>query len=149
MMNPHFVLSTLATGLLFAVSAYAENGDQTPVTLLGKWECVAATVDGKPLPEKTVHQLRLTITAERYITTKGDETLFDSTFRVDTSAKPSQIYMLGNEGKLTGREASGIFSLEKDALVICYTMPGDPPPTTFTSSPGSKAYLVTWKRLAP
>jgi uncharacterized protein (TIGR03067 family) len=150
MINPLLLWPTLATGLLFASAdaAAEDREDEKAPALVGKWECVKATVDGKALPEKTVQQLRLTITPQRYITTKGDETLFDSTFRLDTSVKPPRIYLLGNEGELAGKEAKGIYALENDRLVICYAMPGDSSPTTFASAPGSKAYLVTWKRIA-
>jgi uncharacterized protein (TIGR03067 family) len=115
--------------------------------LRGEWECVSATVDGKALPADTTKMLRLAITETRYITEKGNETLFDSTYRVDRTKTPAQIFMAGNEGALTGKEAHGIYEISRDTLRICYTMPGDPAPTVFGSTTGSKAYLVMWRRL--
>ena len=114
--------------------------------LIGDWTCVSAVVDGKPLPEQTARQLRLTITQTQFTTTKGAETLFDSVYRLDLSEKPPRIFMVGNEGDLTGKEAQGIYAISGDTLRICYTMPGDPAPTAFASSAGSKAYLTTWRR---
>jgi uncharacterized protein (TIGR03067 family) len=124
----------------------ATPSPRTSLKLRGDWLCVNAVVDGKPLPEATTQMLRLSITRDRYITTKGAETLFDSTYRIDESSKPPRIFLLGNEGDLTGKEASGIYSLAGDTLTICYAMPGDPTPATFASAPGSKAYLIAWRR---
>jgi len=142
-------LTAVATGLLLSPCGEETGSSGKARSLLGKWMCVAATVDGKLLPEKTVQELQLTITRERYTTMKGTETLFDSTYRLNTAVSPTRIYLLGNEGDLTGKEAEGIVSLETDTLIICYTMPAYPPPTKFVSSPGSKAYLVSWRRVTP
>jgi uncharacterized protein (TIGR03067 family) len=108
--------------------------------------CTAATVNGKELPQEVVKSLRLTLTADRYITQRGTETLFDSTYRVDVSKMPHHINMLANEGPTAGQDGLGIYSLQADTLRLCYTNPGAPRPTEFTSLPGSKATLVVWKR---
>jgi uncharacterized protein (TIGR03067 family) len=115
-------------------------------SLQGTWTCVSAIVDGKPLPPATVQLLRLTLTADRYKTEKGSDVLFDSTYRINTLKKPHEIEMVGTEGDLAGKEAQGIFAFDGDRLHMCYTMPGNPRPTAFESEPGSKAYLVIWKK---
>ena len=110
---------------------------------------VSATVDGRALPDTTVNQLRLTLTADRYKTEKGNEVLFDSTYTVDPSRSPKEINMIGTEGDLAGKTAQGIYSLEGDTLQVCYTMPGKPRPGAFSSLAGSGIYLVVWKRQGP
>src|SRR5215813_7361889 len=114
--------------------------------LKGTWACLAATVDGKPLPKDTTDLLSLTLSENRYKTEKGSQVLFDSSFTVDPSASPKQINMVGTEGDMAGKEAQGIYSLENDVLRICYVMPGLPRPKEFQSQAGSKAFLVSWKR---
>src|SRR5215204_464647 len=114
--------------------------------LEGTWTCVSAKVDGNALPEATTALLRLTLTQDRYKTEKGSDVLFDSTYTVNPEADPKQINMMGTEGDLKGKEAQGIYSLEGETLRICYTMPGLARPQTFESVPGSKAYLLVWKR---
>lgn len=101
--------------------------------LIGIWTGASATVDGVALPDATVHQLRLTLTADRYKTEKGSQILFDSTYTVDPSNNPKQINMIGTEGDLAGKVAEGIYSFEGDTLRICHTMPGKPRPTAFAS----------------
>jgi uncharacterized protein (TIGR03067 family) len=149
--NPPFpmrltIIVTALAGIFFL--GCATTSPRTSENLQGDWLGVTAIIDGKSLSESTTQQLRLTITRDRYITTKGVETLFDSTYRLDKSTTPPRIFMLGNEGDLTGKEASGIYSLAPNSLTICYAMPGDPTPNAFTSLPGSKAYLITWRRLS-
>jgi len=67
----------------------AGEGRSDPA-LRGNWVCTAAVVDGKPLAEGVVKELRLTITSERYETRRAEEVLFDSTYRVDSSKNPSE-----------------------------------------------------------
>ncbi|MCI0541767.1 MAG: TIGR03067 domain-containing protein [Verrucomicrobiales bacterium] len=112
----------------------------------GTWSCVAATVDGKPLPSTTTDLLRLTLTKDRYKTEKGSEVLFDSTYNIDPSKNPKEINMVGTEGELTGKLAPGIFSYDGKTLRLCYVMPGLPRPKTFESPEGSKVFLVVWRR---
>src|SRR5713101_1437264 len=84
--------------------------------LEGNWTCASAVVNGKPLPETTVQFLRLTLTRERYLTRKGTEVLFDSTYTTDPAQTPKQIDIVGTEGELKGKNAQGIYSLAGDTL---------------------------------
>jgi uncharacterized protein (TIGR03067 family) len=114
--------------------------------LSGTWSCISATVDGKPLPKETTDLLQLTLTRDRYKTEKGSVILFDSSYTIDPSKDPKQINMIGTEGDLAGKEAQGIYSCDGDVLRICHVMPGLPRPESFESTPGSKAFLVFWRR---
>lgn len=115
----------------------------------GTWTCEAATVNGRALPETVTQLLHLTLTKDRYLTTRGAETLFDSVYTIDRSQLPPHINIVGTEGALKGQEAQGIYSLAGNTLRICYTMPGHPRPATFDSPPGSEAYLIIWKKAEP
>lgn len=138
-------LAAAAGPLLWNGAAGAE-ARRAESPLRGTWACASAVVDGKPLPEKTVKELRLTITADRYKTERADEVLFDSTYHLDPSKDPKQIEMTATEGDAAGKPALGIYSVEGDTLKMCYVMPGRARPKTFESPAGSKAYLVTWTR---
>jgi uncharacterized protein (TIGR03067 family) len=114
--------------------------------LLGSWTCVSATIDGRPLAETTAKELRLTLTADRYKSERGEQVLFDSTYTLDGSKSPAQIDMIGTEGDLKGKAALGILKLDGDSLTMCYVMPGKERPTAYESQPNSGVFLVTWKR---
>jgi uncharacterized protein (TIGR03067 family) len=133
--------------VIFALGCAGLRSDSTrDARLQGEWKCVSATIDGKALPDETTKALRLAITETRYITEKGNETLFDSTYRIDRTKTPAQIFMLGTEGALTGKEVPGIYEISGDTLRICYALPGDSPPITFESAQGSKAQFIVWRR---
>jgi len=114
--------------------------------LQGSWLCVSAVVNGKALAPETVTQLHLKLTGDRYRTEKGKDVLFDSNYKIDASASPKRIDMIGTEGALAGRAAEGIFCLDGDVLTLCYTMPGANRPAAFESLEGSGIYLTVWKR---
>src|SRR5947207_3430134 len=130
------------------LAAAIARGDEsvTAKNLLGSWTCVSAVVEGKPLADETVKQLRLTLIGDRYKTERGDQVLFDSTYKIDVAKTPAQIDMIGTEGDLKGKAALGIFKLDGDSLTMCYVMPGKERPATFESQPQSGAFLVTWKK---
>jgi uncharacterized protein (TIGR03067 family) len=99
-----------------------------------------------PHQPETAGQLRLTLTADRYKTERGEQVLFDSTYRLDAKQDPPHIDMIGTEGDLKGKAALGIWKLDGEQLTMCYVMPGSPRPTKFESQPQSGAFLVVWKR---
>src|SRR5260221_11140853 len=70
--------------------------------LPGVWICTSAVVNGKPLPAETAAKLRLTLTDTKYMSEKGAEVLFESTYTTDTSTTPHHINMVGTEGDLAG-----------------------------------------------
>jgi len=137
-------------GLAVCILAFATQGagqqKGDAMNLQGTWTCVSATINGSPLAEETANQLKLTMTADRFKTERGEQTLFDSTYTIDPAKSPSTIDMIGTEGELKGKPALGIYKLDANQLTLCYVMPGSPRPTTFESQPQSGVFLVVWKR---
>jgi uncharacterized protein (TIGR03067 family) len=114
--------------------------------LPGIWQALSAVVNGEAMPPRDVTTIRLTLTATRFTTSRGAETLFDSSYTSDATTSPKQIEMIGS-GDFEGQPALGIYALENEVLRLCYTMPGFQRPTDFASAPGSGAFLITLKRL--
>jgi uncharacterized protein (TIGR03067 family) len=94
-----------------------------------------------------VNTIRLTLTATRFVTKRGAETLFDSAYTTDTTTAPKQIQMIGVGGDFQGQPARGIYAFEEETLRLCYTVPGFPRPTEFKSPLGSGVFLITLKRI--
>lgn len=116
-------------------------------TLPGLWQATAATVSGQTIPASEIGAVRLTLTATRFTTKRGAETLFDSSYTADPTQSPMQIQMIGSGGDFEGQAALGIYAFEGETLRICYTMPGYARPTEFASAPGSGAFLITLRRI--
>lgn len=146
-MNPWRPRLVVVAVLLGNVVTSARGADSvTTKDLIGVWTCTAAVIDGRPVAAETVQQLRLTLTADRYKSERGDQVLFDSTYAVDFSKHPARIDMIGTEGELQGKAAPGILKLDGNLLTLCYVMPGRERPTAFASQPQSGTFLVTYQR---
>jgi len=147
------IVALITLGLVLGVDAPCSGEDRVDAktvdakTLPGTWTCVSATIDGRPLADETRKQLKLTMTADRFKTERGDQVLFDSTYTVDATKTPPQIDMIGTEGELKGKPALGILKLDANQLTLCYVMTGSPRPTAFDSQPQSGVFLVVWKRV--
>jgi uncharacterized protein (TIGR03067 family) len=135
----------LAMCMIAPIASGAQSVDQKE--LPGSWACASAIIDGKPLAQDTAKELRLTLTADRYKTERGQQVLFDSTYKVDGAKTPAEIEMVGTEGDLKGKTALGILKLDGDTLTMCYVMPGKQRPTAFESLPDSGKFLIIWKRM--
>jgi uncharacterized protein (TIGR03067 family) len=143
------LIAVIVAGCCLAAVANSQGDEPVnPKNLEGSWTCVSAIIDGKPLAEETARQLRLTMTADRYKTERGDQVLFDSNYKLDATKTPQWIDMVGTEGDLKGKIAPGILKLDAETLTMCYVMPGGDRPAVFESKPQSGAFLVTWKRAA-
>jgi uncharacterized protein (TIGR03067 family) len=116
--------------------------------LEGVWQALSAVVSGQIIPLEDVNTIQLTLTATRFTTRRGDETLFDSTYNSDSTKTPMQIEMVGTGGDFEGKPALGIYAFEGETLQLCYTMPGFLRPTEFASAPGSGAFLITLRRVS-
>lgn len=148
-MNKQLLVGIVAAAFFHAIMyANAPGADSVNAKdLVGSWTCVSATIDGRPLAQDTAKELRLTLTADRYKTERGEQVLFDSTYKVNASKTPAEIDMIGTEGDLNGKIAPGILKLDGDTLTMCYVMPGKDRPAAFDSQPNSGATLAVWKRM--
>jgi proline iminopeptidase len=122
------------------------NAFLATVDLAGDWIAVSAVINGKPLTEDRVKELKLAITNKSYKTRLGKQVLFEGIYKIDETSKPRHIDITAPEGEQAGKTSKGIYSLEGDTFKLCYTEPDKDRPKDFDSQPGSGATLVVWKR---
>ena len=132
-------LALAAPGPKDAPKAPAEN------PLLGEWVVASHVSSGKLLPPfgKPEH---ITITTDRWKVTKELES--ESNLTLDATKDPAHIDVWvaaqGDDDKSS--RARGIYRLDGDTLVVCYTLNGARP-TKFESPPKSGVWVMTLKRV--
>jgi uncharacterized protein (TIGR03067 family) len=119
------------------------NADQEK--LLGSWTVVSGQEDGKALPPEKVKGSHVVITKDT-LTCQEENQKRVMTYKLDSSTTPKQIELTTTEGSDKGKTSHGIYSLDGDALKICFAQPGNDRPKEFTSKEGSKAVSFVLKR---
>src|SRR5258705_388389 len=82
-------------------------------------------------------------TALRAKCTMGND---KGTYRVDARAFPAAIDVSGIDGPNKGRQIPAIYELTGDDLTVCYDLSCEARPKSFHSPPGSKLFLVKYRR---
>jgi uncharacterized protein (TIGR03067 family) len=109
----------------------------------GKWTIISGTNFGKKV-EGDALKGEVIVTKDT-ITIKSDITHV-MTYKLDSSASPIAITMVGKEGPSAGFTSEGIIELKGDELKLCYAMPMEKRPTSFTSDEKSKSLLFILKQ---
>src|SRR6185436_1002005 len=74
--------------------------------LEGIWQATSAVVNGEEMPADAVRTIQLILTATRFTTRRGGQTLFDSSYSVNAAKVPNEIEMIGIED-FAGKPALG------------------------------------------
>ncbi|MDB6109151.1 MAG: hypothetical protein JWR69_901, partial [Pedosphaera sp.] len=85
---------------------------------------------------------------------KGDETtvtiqgqlFMKAKFTLDPSKNPKTIDYSVTGGPYEGRTQLGIYELDGDQVKYCFSSPGKPRPTDFTTKPHDGRTSTVWKR---
>lgn len=124
----------------------AADGGKSPLD--GVWLPVAMEFAGQPFPEEARKGIVLEIAGEVYTVTVGKE-VDKGTVKVDQTAAPMAIDIVGVVGPNKGKTILGIVEVEKDTLRVCYDFGGKDRPTEFTTAEGTQQFLVTYERQKP
>lgn len=142
--------TTLAFGLLFSVSARADDAAKEKENLQATWKAVKMERGGESKDDTDEH--RLIFSGDEFTIKRGDKMLIKGKFKIDPAKKPKEIDMditedESPEGKNKGKTAKGIFIVDGDELKWCVTEPGtDDRPKEFATQAGTKQIMITFKR---
>lgn len=111
----------------------------------GVWKPLSAELGGAKFPEALISKWRLELRDGKYTLT-GAESPDSGTYKVDDSAKPKAMDVIGGEGPNKGKPFPCIYELTGDTLRVCYELSGTERPKEFKTEKGTKLYMVTYKR---
>lgn len=108
----------------------------------GTWLPLSAELSGQPLPMPAT---RLTVAGQSYVV-QAQETRDEGVLRIDTTAAPATIDIVGVNGPNAGRTIPAIFRVADDVLEMCYDVGGGDRPDGFATAPGEYRLLVRYRR---
>jgi uncharacterized protein (TIGR03067 family) len=123
----------------FALSACA-GASRVRQPIEGDWVITSATLAGQPLPPSAISDSKLHLDAGRYEfqNDRGDYVVLQGT--------PAALDIHGTDGPNAGRTILAIFRLKDDTMTIVYDLSGTTRPLRFESRPGTREYMVLYRR---
>src|ERR1041385_6943024 len=131
--------------LAVATTTFAGEKSTDIKGIQGTWLPVKAELRGVVMKDEALKKIEWLKLNDGNYEVKA-ESLDKGTYEINSGAKPKTIDVTGTEGPNLGRKMPAIYELNGDTLVICYGLGGSPRPTEFKSAPGTKNFLVTYKR---
>ncbi len=113
--------------------------------LEGTWAPTKAELNGNPLQEEILKDLRLVIKGDKY-TVKWGEVVDEGQLKIDSAKTPKSMDVIGTEGPNKGNTIPAIYEVKDDTLRICYTLGGKERPKEFQSKKDTEIFLVSYKR---
>jgi uncharacterized protein (TIGR03067 family) len=139
----------VALALLLSCSSIAWGGDAKDVDALqGTWLPSAAELGGKMYPDEIRKTIKLVVKDDTYTVTVGEAT-DKGTVKLNASAKPKEMDILGTDGPNKGKTMLTIYERNGDTLRVCYDLSGKSRPTEFKTTEGSALFLVEYKLQKP
>jgi uncharacterized protein (TIGR03067 family) len=129
----------------------ADDARQEEKRLQGTWEIVEQLQDGRPAPRHFTEGARIVIAGDTLTMIFPDKHLPPRKFRftLDPKQSPPALDARWLDGSYAGETSPGIYKLEDDKLLWRLAVPGQPRPTKFASTEGSKTSLLTLRRAKP
>jgi uncharacterized protein (TIGR03067 family) len=119
--------------------------------LTGRWQLVKSIVDGKPVPEDEVRKTILITDHNifRFPADAGVGTAPQGRFTIDPTKTPKQVDSTALAGPDKGQVTYGIYEiLDASNKRACWSLPGAPRPTDFTSTPASGRTVQYWRLIS-
>lgn len=130
-----------------ALPAEAQNA-KPPATdsarMQGTWVMLSGATSGTPVPQEIVKEMRRVATGREVKVSWEKELYFWATITLNPAANPKQVDYLLLEGPNAGEIQRGIYSISGDTLRFCFSRPGDPRATDFTTVFDDGRTLSVW-----
>jgi len=141
-----FLIGLAALVVSQAWTEESEGAKNDLVRLRGEWLMVSGSADGQPMPEEIRKQMKRVCKGDEATTTMGERIILKAKITLDPLQKPKTINYQMTDGVTKGKTQLGIYELDGDTFKSCFSAPGDPRPTDFTTKPGDRRTLTQWKR---
>ncbi len=116
--------------------------------LEGAWTPVKAELGGQPMDDSVLKTISLKLHHGDYeVSVAGQPD--KGTYTIDSSTKPRAMTITGTDGPNKGKTFPAIYELRGGTLRICYDLSGHKRPEEFKTEPGTRLYLVTYRRKQP
>jgi len=139
----------MTPALLALAVAVAAPGPKDPPkkdspAIAGEWAGESAVEKGRPIRLPPGTAWTFTADGKSVLTLGGGAGSTDATYKADTTKAPAELDV--SDGP-KGKPLRGIFKVEGDTLTVCLVEGDADRPTAFESAAGSKAILITLKRV--
>jgi uncharacterized protein (TIGR03067 family) len=140
----------IALAMFALLAPYSRSGGDKDKndSIQGTWLPSAAELGGEKVPDEVRKTIKLVVKGDNYtvlVGTKADK----GTLKLDPSAKPKAIDIIGTEGPNKGKTILAIYERSGDTLRVCYDLDGKSRPTEFKTKAGTKLFLVTYQLEKP
>ncbi len=129
----------------FAAAPVPKEPPKAPVeSIEGEWKLVEFVKEGRPREKEAITTMTFKAGKLTIADGKRDET---ATYTLDPKATPFAIDLVPEKGGGRKETVKGIYKIEKDKLIICFSMDGADRPKEFKSEPGTKTGMFTLERV--
>jgi uncharacterized protein (TIGR03067 family) len=128
----------------------AEEGEavkKDSAQLQGEWSMVSGTVDGQPMPDEMLKEMKRVCKGDEVTVSFGGQIMIKAKITIDPSKKPKTIDYEVVDGPNKGKKQLGIYELDGDTFKSCFAAPGADRPMDYTSKAGEKRTSSVWKRV--
>lgn len=136
--------SFIAFALILMCVPAARGADKAD-SIEGAWLPSEAELAGKKFPDELRKAIRLEVKGDQYTAIVGMKP-DRGTCKLDASAKPKALDIIGTDGPNKGKTILAIYERHGDALRICYDLSGKSRPKEFSTKEGTRLFLATYKR---
>jgi len=134
----------VAFALLVSCSTIAWSDESKEDSLDGTWLPSKAELGGKPFPDEIRKLIKLEVKGDQYTVTVGTKP-DKGTCKLDPSAMPKTIDIMGTDGPNKGKTILAIYERKGDTLRVCYDLEGKDRPKEFKTTNGSQLFLVEYE----